>query len=66
MMTVRKEDAMRVISTIPKSAKGQTFYCNCQKEDCYPCQSPAKILAETEDGTLQLCRDCAKEYQTAR
>ena len=52
-----------VLSTLPKPLRGQTLYCNCQKETCFPCQHTATILANTDDGSLQLCRQCRKEYE---
>lgn len=52
----------KVLHTLPKPIKGETVYCNCQKNSCFPCQNRGVILAQTEDGTLQLCKSCQKEY----
>lgn len=43
---------------------GQRLYCNCQKASCFPCQNHATIAAQTEDGFIQLCPSCRKEYST--
>ena len=53
-----------LIHTLPKPYRGQTLYCNCQKESCSPCPNGAQVLANTEDGSLQLCKKCMKEYET--
>jgi hypothetical protein len=53
---------LKITATLEKPRRGQTFYCNCQKSGCFPCQNTGVIIADTEDGSLQLCKGCRKHY----
>jgi len=54
---------LKILSKLPKPTRGQRIYCNCQKETCFPCQTTGTVVAETEDGLLQLCKHCSEEYK---
>lgn len=53
---------LKILNELPRPKRGETLYCNCQKPSCFPCQNTGRIVANTEDGCLQLCASCAKEY----
>ena len=53
---------LNIIHSLPKPVHGQSLYCNCQKSACFPCRNTAVVLANTEDGSLQLCKSCKQEY----
>jgi hypothetical protein len=53
---------LRIIRKLERPRAGETRYCNCDKHGYSPCQLRPVVLAQTEDGELQLCHDCAKEY----
>ncbi len=57
---------MKLLNTLPEPRAGQTLYCNCQMPGCFPCQNTGAVIADTEDGCLQLCRSCRKEYEGGR